>query len=197
MLSRPSLSATTAKAISSTIAARTRISAVVSWSRISTPPRLMLRAVVATATPTTATIPANRTNSNSCDPVPLPSAENSSDSRSTAAKSAREEAAIVVCAQRCVQAAGVLEDGDHQAEGGGRDRHREQQRVLDPAGSGQREAGAPPDQQGQREAGRRQGQQATTQRADIDLEPGKEQQHRQAEQRDDLDREVRLEPPEC
>jgi hypothetical protein len=96
MLSSPKLSASTTNATSSTTAARTRISAVVSCSRVSTPPSRIERPVKTTTSAITTTREVKSTSSTMRPPVLPPEVENSRESSTTAAKSATEDAAIVV-----------------------------------------------------------------------------------------------------
>src|SRR5690242_19258523 len=100
MLSNPNFSASTTKAISRSIAARTRISAVVSCSRSRTSPSRVDREESVTATPTRSTSPTNIPRSSSRERGSVSVPENSRDSSSTAAKSATDEAAMVVCPSR-------------------------------------------------------------------------------------------------
>ena len=129
MVSRPNRSASTVNATSSRTAKRTLISAVVSCSRTSTWPSRIDRAAPETTMPVTATSPANAPSTTTLAPVLPPEAEKNRDSSTIAAKSAMLAAARAVCPHLAVHLAGVLEHRDDQAERGGRQRDRQQQRL--------------------------------------------------------------------
>jgi hypothetical protein len=95
-----------------------------------------------------------------------------------------------------VHLAGVLEHRDDQAERGGRQRDRQQQRLGYPPGRRERRAGAVAQHQRGQVAHHGEAEQAAAQLVHVDLQAGQEQQERQAEQGQDLHRQIDPHPAE-
>src|SRR6516165_6110468 len=162
MLSRPNRSARAVNATSRRTANRTRISAVVSWSRSSTCPRRIDRAAPDTARPVTTTSPANAPSTTTFEPV-LPPEEKNNDSNTIAAKSAMLAAASALCPTSLSTCPASLSTGTT--------------RPSEVAENGVAEQPPP-------------------EAMHVDLQPGEEQQERQAEQGEDLHRQVDVHPAE-
>jgi hypothetical protein len=75
-----------------------------------------------------------------------------------------------------VHLADVLEDRDHKAERGGRQRDRQQQRFGHPPGRGERRARAVTQHQRRQEAEYGEAEQAAAQLVHVDFQAGQEQQ---------------------
>src|SRR4051812_6250687 len=99
-------------------------------------------------------------------------------------------------ADRAVHDAGVFEDRNDQAQRGGGQGDGQQQRLADPAGRVERDAGGAAQYQGDQVARAGQHEHATAQPPGVDLQPGQEQQEGQPEQRQDLHREIDVQPAE-
>jgi len=99
-------------------------------------------------------------------------------------------------AQVLVELPGVFEDRDDQPERGRRQRHREQERTPDVSDGMEEPSGDDADRHAEEEAGAGEPQQRPAQPVQVQLETGEEEQERQAEQGQHLDRRVDPHPVE-
>jgi len=99
-------------------------------------------------------------------------------------------------ADRPVRRAGVFQDRDDEAEGGGSQRDGDEEGAVDPSRGVEREAYGQPEQQRCPEAEQREAQQVASKASEVDLEAGEEQQEGQADQGEDLDGPIDGDPAE-
>ena len=95
-----------------------------------------------------------------------------------------------------VDLAGVLEHRHDQAERGGGQRNRQQQRLRHPPERGEGRTGAVGQDQRHQVAEHGEAEQSSPQVVHVDLQPGQEEQERQAEQGQDRHRQVDVNPAE-
>ena len=129
----------------------------------------------------------------SVDPCP----EKNSGSRMIAPKSAIDAAAITSWPKSDPISSESLSTGHDHAERRRNEDDGDEQRRADEAARVQRQADDDSERERQHEPERGQLQHAAAQTLNVDLEPGEEEQEREPDQREDLDREVHRDPAQA